>query len=79
MEELIEGFRRFREEAFPAHADLFHKLAHAQSPHTLFVVCSDSRVVPTSSETSAWPATRCSTKQPGRSRRSGLPHLAEES
>jgi hypothetical protein len=46
MEELIEGFRRFREEAFPAHADLFRKLAHAQSPHTLFVACSDSRVVP---------------------------------
>src|ERR1700730_951669 len=34
MEGQVEGFRRFREEAFPAREDLFHKLAHAQSPHT---------------------------------------------
>jgi uncharacterized membrane protein YccC len=33
MQGLVEGFRRFREEAFPAREDLFHKLAHAQSLH----------------------------------------------
>ena len=33
MQGLIKGFRRFREDAFPAREDLFHKLAHAQSPH----------------------------------------------
>jgi uncharacterized membrane protein YccC len=32
MEGQVEGFRRFREEAFPTREDLFHKLAHAQSP-----------------------------------------------
>jgi uncharacterized membrane protein YccC len=33
MEGPVEGFHRFRE-AFPARGDLFHKLAHVQSPHT---------------------------------------------
>jgi hypothetical protein len=37
MEELVEGFRRLREEAFPPRKDLFQKLAHAESPHTLCV------------------------------------------
>jgi carbonic anhydrase len=46
MEKLVERFRRFREEAFPVYEDIFRTLAHAQSPHTLFIGCSDSRVVP---------------------------------
>jgi carbonic anhydrase len=46
MEDLVEGFRRFQEEAFPARKELFRKLAHAQSLRTLCDACSDSRVVP---------------------------------
>ena len=30
MEKLVEGFRRFREEAFPVYEDLFRTPAHAQ-------------------------------------------------
>ena len=37
MEKLVEGFGRFREKAFPVYEDLFRTLAHAQSPHTLFI------------------------------------------
>jgi carbonic anhydrase len=46
MNALIDGFRKFREQAYPARRGLFHQLAHSQSPDTLFIACSDSRVVP---------------------------------
>jgi carbonic anhydrase len=46
MNDLVAGFMKFRETAYPERAELFHKLAHTQSPETLFIACSDSRVPP---------------------------------
>ena len=46
MKDLIAGFRKFQEEAYPTREALFQSLAHQQSPGTLFITCSDSRVVP---------------------------------
>lgn len=46
MQEIIDGYLKFRREAFPERAELFGSLAGQQSPGTLFIACSDSRVVP---------------------------------
>lgn len=46
MKSLIEGLRKFRDEAYPGRVALFERLATSQAPGTLFVTCSDSRVVP---------------------------------
>ena len=43
---LLEGVLRFRQEDFESHKDLFKELGRGQKPHTLFIGCSDSRVVP---------------------------------
>ena len=44
---LIEGLRRFRREDFPAYREHYERLvAEGQKPTTLFIGCSDSRVVP---------------------------------
>lgn len=46
MKDIIEGFLRFQKEAFPQRSTLFKKLASHQNPKTLFISCSDSRLVP---------------------------------
>ncbi|MGV8920375.1 MAG: carbonic anhydrase [Pseudomonas sp.] len=46
MKALIEGFIKFQKEVFPQRTDLFKYLATTQNPETLFITCSDSRVIP---------------------------------
>lgn len=46
MEDLTEGVTRFQRDVFPAKAELFAHLATHHTPHTLFIGCSDARVVP---------------------------------
>ncbi|MFB8085747.1 carbonic anhydrase [Streptomyces sp. NPDC055992] len=46
MQHLTEGVARFQRELFPPRKDLFTHLATHHAPHTLFIGCSDARVVP---------------------------------
>ena len=47
MQRLIDGYRRFREETWPQQRARFEELAErGQSPKTLVIACSDSRVDP---------------------------------
>lgn len=43
---LFDGVREFNSMDFEEHRELFNKIGRNQNPHTLFVGCSDSRVVP---------------------------------
>jgi len=44
---LLEGLQRFRREYFPAYREHYQRLVEeGQKPSTLFIGCSDSRVVP---------------------------------
>jgi carbonic anhydrase len=45
MQEIIDDFLKFQREVFPARKALFRKLATSQTPRTLFISCSDSRMV----------------------------------
>jgi carbonic anhydrase len=43
---LFDGVREFNAMDFEEHRELFNKIGRNQNPHTLFIGCSDSRVVP---------------------------------
>ena len=46
MQQLIEGVHKFRSGEFGNYRKLFRKLSReGQNPHTLFITCSDSRVL----------------------------------
>jgi carbonic anhydrase len=46
MQRLIEGVHKFRTDTFGNYRKLFRKLSReGQNPHTLFITCSDSRVL----------------------------------
>jgi carbonic anhydrase len=46
MKKLFDGAVSFRKNDFQLHENLFANLSKEQQPHTLFIGCSDSRVVP---------------------------------
>ncbi|MGH7975745.1 MAG: carbonic anhydrase, partial [Limisphaerales bacterium] len=46
MQRLIEGVHKFQKDQFGNYRKLFRKLSQqGQNPHTLFITCSDSRVL----------------------------------
>jgi carbonic anhydrase len=48
MQKLVKGIHSFQAGFFASHRELFEQLATTgQQPETLFITCSDSRVVPT--------------------------------
>lgn len=46
MQKLIEGLHQFQNSVFGTQRELFERLAHGQTPETLFITCSDSRINP---------------------------------
>lgn len=44
MDNLTQGYAKFRQKIYPQHRELFESLSSGQEPETLMVSCSDSRV-----------------------------------
>jgi len=43
---LLDGVIKFKDDFFEEHKEIFQNLSSSQNPHTLYIGCSDSRVVP---------------------------------
>jgi carbonic anhydrase len=46
MKKLLDGVIEFKNDFFEEHKDVFENLSNTQNPHTLYIGCSDSRIVP---------------------------------
>ena len=46
MQRLLEGYKHFLANVFPGKRHQFQLLADRQAPESLFITCSDSRIVP---------------------------------
>src|SRR5436190_22488768 len=46
MQKLKDGIHHFQTRIFGSYRTLFERLAEKQNPETLFITCSDARVVP---------------------------------
>lgn len=46
MQKLVQGLHQFQSQVFSSHKELFERLEKGQTPETLFITCSDSRIDP---------------------------------